>query len=237
MAREYFPHDHHARSELRDLCMKHGMEGCGLYWCLVEILHESGGSFKESDLAAIAYELRVSEELCNSVVREFGLFTVKRGRVSSDRVIRNLQKRTELSAARKAAADARWKPDESRRIIKSVEEWRELYLDKITAFENEATETDLIINSDIWDVKPAISGLFDILENMTEVKVGKRHVEISDYLYTVSFFLGSRSRFDELRSILKDVQDKAKHGRVQNKMNYLLSALFNAAKISGGGEV
>ena len=54
MSKEYFPHDFAARLSLRDVRKDFGMVGVGVYWCIVEILHEEGGYIKENDLAGIA---------------------------------------------------------------------------------------------------------------------------------------------------------------------------------------
>ena len=49
--KDYFSHDYHSRDHLRDVRKDFGLEGYGLYWCIVEILHEQGGSIKETDIA------------------------------------------------------------------------------------------------------------------------------------------------------------------------------------------
>ncbi len=57
--KQYFPHDYGARAKLADMRIDFGLEGVGFYWCLVEYLHEEGGSIKESRIKGIAYELRI----------------------------------------------------------------------------------------------------------------------------------------------------------------------------------
>ena len=108
MSKEYFPHDYAARLSLRGIRKDYGMAGVGFYWCFVEILHEEGGYVKESDLDDIAYDLQADPEMCSAIVHNYGLFSVKKGRVHSDRVLRNIKKRADVSAARRRAAAGRW---------------------------------------------------------------------------------------------------------------------------------
>ena len=263
MAREYFPHDFHARSELRDICMRFGMEGYGFYWGFVEILHESGGYIKESELAAIAYELRVSEELCNAVVKESGFFVVKKGKVTSDRVLRNLKKRAEISEARKAAAEARWKNEEGdggedpppvppfqpdkaaseelqaflesmhiKYYSRTIDEWKPW-------FEKQFGEwtTSMGLYDSNFDKVCEMEEIFkNILEELREkhyVTIEKKKVRVNDFLNVMQFFFSSHGHGVMLQ-VWEDVEKKYRTGRVKNKQNYLISALFIAAKMNGG---
>lgn len=107
-AKEYFPHDYGARSKLVDVRKDYGLEGLGFYWCVIEILHEEGGYIKESRISGIAYDLRIEPEKAEAIIRNYGLFSIKKGKVTAERVLRNLRKRAEISTARKQAANARW---------------------------------------------------------------------------------------------------------------------------------
>lgn len=107
--KEYFSHDHHARADekiikmLKDL----GPEGYGLYWMIVEMLHESHGSIpKDYDL--LAYELRTQCERIKSVCESYDLFYEKDGRIFSLSVDRRLQERAEKSVKAKNSAVKRW---------------------------------------------------------------------------------------------------------------------------------
>ncbi len=112
MSNEYFPHDYGARLSLRGVRKDFGLEGLGFYWCFVEILHEEGGYVKETDIENIAYDLQIKPEICEGVIRNYDLFTIKKGKIWSERVLKNIKKRADISAARKNAADARWKSGE-----------------------------------------------------------------------------------------------------------------------------
>jgi hypothetical protein len=243
--------------------MRFGMEGYGFYWGLVEILHESGGYIKESELAAIAYELRVSEELCNAVVKESGFFVVKKGKVTSDRVLRNLKKRAEISEARREAVNKRWKNEEGdgeedpppvppfqpdktmsddlkafleemhiKYYSRTIDEWKPW-------FEKQFGEwtTSMGLYDSNFDKVCEMEEIFkNILEELREkhyVTIEKKKVHVNDFLNVMQFFFSSHGRGVMLQ-VWEDVEKKYRTGRVKNKQNYLISALFIAAKMNGG---
>lgn len=108
MSKEYFPHDYAARLSLRGIRKDYGMAGVGFYWCFIEILHEEGGYVKERDLEDIAYDLQTDPQMCSAIVHNYGLFSVRKGKIHSERVLRNIKKRADVSAARRRAAEGRW---------------------------------------------------------------------------------------------------------------------------------
>lgn len=267
MAREYFPHDFHARSELRDICMRFGMEGYGFYWGFVEILHESGGYIKESELAAIAYELRVSEELCNAVVKESGFFVVKKGKVTSDRVLRNLKKRAEISEARREAVNKRWKNDEEgerspsedeppavppfqpdktmpedlkafleemhiKYYSRTIDEWKSDFEKRFSDWTSSMGLYDSNFDK-VCEMEEIFKNILEELREKHYVTIEKKKVHVNDFLNVMQFFFSSHGHGVMLQ-VWEDVEKKYRTGRVKNKQNYLISALFIAAKMNGG---
>ena len=263
MAREYFPHDFHARSELRDICMRFGMEGYGFYWGFVEILHESGGYIKESELAAIAYELRVSEELCNAVVKESGFFVVKKGKVTSDRVLRNLKKRAEISEARREAVNKRWKNEEGdgeedpppvppfqpdktmsddlkafleemhiKYYSRTIDEWMSDFEKRFSDWRSSLGLYDPSFDK-ICDIEGVFMNILEELRDKHYVTIEKKKVHVNDFLNVMQFFFFAHGHSVMLQ-VWEDVEKKYRTGRVKNKQNYLISALFIAAKMNGG---
>lgn len=239
MSKEYFPHDFHARSNLRDICRRFGMEGYGFFWGFVEILHESGGYVKESELASIAYELRVSEELCQFVVKESGFFVNKKGKITSKRVLENLKKVKSISDARRTAANKRWngeREDTNGTIdeLEAFEEQRLWFEKQITKFEDTAGFEKLYgEDATLWGVRPLFFNLMDELKNMEFVVVEHKKIPLSEYLNIMTYFFRTREGIESFCRIVHDVDGKVKKGRVKNKKNYLLSALFLGAKIEG----
>ena len=61
----YFSHDSNARNDLKIVKLRQqlGLEGYGLYWCIIEMLRESSKyELPISDIPPICFELRIDEE-------------------------------------------------------------------------------------------------------------------------------------------------------------------------------
>jgi hypothetical protein len=107
--RFYFPHDYHSRSDrkLVNLQMKYGMEGVGVFWCLVEMLYENGGLLP-LEYERITFELRTTESVLRGVVEEFNLFQIKDGKFYSDAVLVRLLERKAKSESARKSISKRW---------------------------------------------------------------------------------------------------------------------------------
>ena len=85
------------------------MAGVGIYWCLVELLHEGCGEI-ENDLETLSFQLQADEQIIKDVIDI--CFSVKDDMIFCERVIENLQfreaSRLQKSAAGTAGALARW---------------------------------------------------------------------------------------------------------------------------------
>lgn len=107
----YFQHDYRSRldKKLLKIRKKHGMAGVGVYWSLVEMLHEGSG-FIEMDSETIAYELQCDEEIVKDVIEI--CFEYFEDNVTCNRVIENLQFRREKASAKSKqateAVNSRW---------------------------------------------------------------------------------------------------------------------------------
>jgi len=107
----YFPHDYNARNDLRTqaLLFTHGAAGYGIYWCIIEILHEeSGHSLKYSELTwtSIARQMSTSVEQVLTVVDaciELELFERQGDAVISVRVLENIEHREYIRGQRSKA--------------------------------------------------------------------------------------------------------------------------------------
>lgn len=258
MTKEYFPHDYCARLSLRGIRKDFGLEGLGFYWCFVEMLHEEGGYIKEDELENIAYDLQVKPELVFAVTHNYDLFTVKKGKISSDRVLRNIKKRSEISAARKKAANQRWgdteddegeerpptapaqiPPEESQGFLGAFE--RENFEQGIAFFEEnlqmrfdewEDGSPDLFY-SPLRDIRPLIENLFEAIRNKKTLTINGQKVETLSFWQTIMHFFRNEETKQALQGVIIEVNDKATRGEIKNKQNYLISALYNTAKMSG----
>lgn len=246
MAKNYFPHDYYARGELRDLRMKFGMEGYGFYWAFVEILHESGGTVKLKELDAIAFDLKMNVGLCEKIIRESGLFVIKNGKITSQRVLRNIRKMEELSDIRRAAVNVRWTDQEDPpgeespgevilpiyaglTYADTLRNFKEWFSDRMDLLESDAADDD-----PIWQVRGYLENIIDSVCSASRVTVEGRRVMSVDYLGVIQFYVQSRKNLDVLVRIIADVNDRSVSGKIRNKKNYLISALYQGVKSEGG---
>lgn len=72
----YFSHDANARNDEKILAvrMRHGAEGYGVYFMILERMRDSKDYIHVKDYNIIAFDLRVSNALIKSIVEDFGLF-------------------------------------------------------------------------------------------------------------------------------------------------------------------
>ena len=113
---EYFSHDYNAREDekIQSLIFKHGFEGYGLYWALIEMLYQNDG-FIEPECERIAFALHTHNDLIEHIINDFGLFSKHGKRITSKSVLHRLRKRKGKSEKARQAAYIRWnqqvKPD------------------------------------------------------------------------------------------------------------------------------
>ena len=105
----YFSHDYNARSDpkLIKLSMKFGMEGIGIYWCVIEMLYENNGTM-DYDLEMISYNLHSDINIVKSIIEEFDLFIVNNGKFYSKSCVERLELRNSKSVKASDSAKSRW---------------------------------------------------------------------------------------------------------------------------------
>lgn len=108
----YFSHDSNARNDERILAvrMRHGAEGYGIYFMILERLRESTDYMSVKDYNVIAFDLRVSADKVKSVVEDFNLFTTSEDgkHFYSESLLRRMERKDTVSKKRKEAAEKRW---------------------------------------------------------------------------------------------------------------------------------
>jgi len=114
----YFPHDFNAGSDEKILYLrsKFGMQAYGLYWVLIEIMHESSDSKLTCNLIdGIAYQINVDITFLKEFYNEcilIELFVTDGVKYWSERVLRNKEllneKRNLKSIAGKKGMENRW---------------------------------------------------------------------------------------------------------------------------------
>lgn len=101
----YFSHDSNARNDEKLLAvrMKHGWEGYGLFWAIIEKMRESSDYVLSKDYNLLAFDLRVSSDKIKSIIEEFGLFELTESGKGfySNRLLDSMNKREEITQKRR----------------------------------------------------------------------------------------------------------------------------------------
>ena len=107
----YFAHDYNARNDpkLQDVLIDLGVEGIGVFWCIIEQLYEQGGTLPIRYCKSIAFALHVDCNVVERLVHDYGLFKNDGENMWSESVLNRLNRRSEISDKRKLAALARWR--------------------------------------------------------------------------------------------------------------------------------
>jgi uncharacterized protein YdaU (DUF1376 family) len=105
----YFPHDCGSRQneKIQRLLFKHGMEGFGIFWAIVENLYTNGNCLP-TDYEMIAFDLRTAPEKVKSIVEDFQLFFIANNTFKSKSVDRRLKELKLKSDKAKESARKRW---------------------------------------------------------------------------------------------------------------------------------
>jgi|LakMenEpi03Aug12_release.lakeMendotaPanAssembly.Ray.scaffolds.fasta_scaffold538835_2 hypothetical protein len=109
--KNYFTHDYYSREDikLQQVLMEFGNEGYGVYWQMVEYLHEELGKIPNQP-KILAHKFRTTELIINGVTAI--CFNIDGNYITSDRVNANIEyregKQKEASKAGTKGAEKRW---------------------------------------------------------------------------------------------------------------------------------
>jgi hypothetical protein len=105
----YFSHDYNCRTDekVKLLIRKHGMNGYGVFWSIVEDLYNNANALR-TDYEGIAYDLRTDIDTIKSVLNDFDLFKIEGDFFGSYSVERRLNDRSEKSKKASISASYRW---------------------------------------------------------------------------------------------------------------------------------
>lgn len=117
MKAAYFPHDYNARTDpkLQEVIMTHGMAGIGVYWCIVEMMYEQGGRLPIRLIKTIAFNLHTSEEVVESIIKDFELFDISEDEFYSRSAERRIGQIKEKSEKAKQSINARWEKEKTKK--------------------------------------------------------------------------------------------------------------------------
>jgi uncharacterized phage protein (TIGR02220 family) len=108
----YFSHDYNARADekIKLLIRKHGIQGYGIYWSIIEDLYNNANALR-MDCEGIAFDLRVDEKVVKSIIEDFDLFIIEGEDFGSMSVQRRLDERDAKSRKARDSAKKRWNKD------------------------------------------------------------------------------------------------------------------------------
>ena len=124
MDKQYFSHDLGSRNDPKLVMLRidKGLEGLGIFWCLIEILYEQDNRLEFKNIKALAYELHVEESLVRSVICDYELFCYDETAFWSNSIERRVSKRNDITEKRRKAGRARTKRSGSEQNSESVEQ-------------------------------------------------------------------------------------------------------------------
>jgi hypothetical protein len=108
----YFSHDYNSRNDhkIKKLVSKHGYLGYGLFWAIIEDLYNNANAL-QTDYESIAFDLRTSENIIESIINDFDLFVIEADNFGSLSVQRRLEERDAKSLKARESAYKRWNKD------------------------------------------------------------------------------------------------------------------------------
>ena len=107
----YFSHDSNAKQDPKiiKLRFKHGWEGYGLFWALVELLRDQDEYKMQTDYDSIAFALQTHSETIKSIINDFDLFVIdSEGCFYSDSLLERMKFMENKSKKASDSAKARW---------------------------------------------------------------------------------------------------------------------------------
>ncbi len=137
---DWFRHDIYAHLDIkvRKLIRRGGYEAYGVYWFIVELLYENGGEMNVEDLNE---ELEcIDHESMLSTISDLGLLVVSNGKVSSNRILEEIDYqdscKRKKSAAGKKGMDARYNKESNTQPNSVITEENKCYNSDITVLDS-----------------------------------------------------------------------------------------------------
>lgn len=118
----YFKHDFNARNhpKLKGVKRKYGVEGIGIYWCLLEILYENNGVVNEEELENICWDEKIDFEKAKDIMKILKFNKDEENNYSFTSVDERIKQREEYSKKQSENANKRW---EKAKKVAPVPDW------------------------------------------------------------------------------------------------------------------
>lgn len=154
----YFSHDMYPQKDKSIVMLMDelGYEGYGLYWRIVEFMHQNELCIGEERLIAGKDYV----EKVKSILNDFNLFRIEDNRYISDRILRNLAEQKEKIETKSKAAKARWGLSYLKKVYIEI-------FGKAPVLSDEEIETYLKLTDKIEDFKTKLP---DILFTVKKLK-------------------------------------------------------------------
>ncbi len=122
----WFRHDSNARNDPKLVKLRRlsGVEGIGLFWCVIEMLRESETyTLEESHIDDIVYDLRIGKKVFDSLF-ECGLFTLDNGVFYSKSLLERMEALDKVKEKRRKAGakGGKAKADNSKDVASATNE-------------------------------------------------------------------------------------------------------------------
>lgn len=151
-------------SKIKQLIRKHGLTGYGIFWAIVEDLYNNANEL-ESDFAGIAYDLRESEEIIKSVIKDFELFVIDGNKFGSVSVQRRLEERYAKSGKARASVLRRWpKSNLNTNVLKSDTNVLHGDTDSNTIKDNKIKDTESKVEKESIHILPEQIEEYEIMQ-------------------------------------------------------------------------
>lgn len=115
----YFSHDFNARNDikLKKVIANLGIQGIGLYWCIIECLYENDGYLSFDDIDLLSYELRTDKDLILNLIENFDLFKKNnKNKFYSQSVLNRLEEIESKSRKNRENALKRWNKNDTNKM-------------------------------------------------------------------------------------------------------------------------
>jgi Domain of unknown function (DUF4373) len=106
----YFQHDYNAANDHKILFLRQqfGIEGYGIYWYIIEQLAQSNGRLPIKIVPVMAMQIQTTPDKVLAVIHNYDLFTIDENHFFSQRLLKQIEFRAELSESGSVGAKKRW---------------------------------------------------------------------------------------------------------------------------------
>lgn len=155
----FFSHDYTPLEDknLLKLDIAMGNEGYGLYWKIVEFMHQNDFLINEENL--LAYKFRTDVEKIHTIMTEFDLFRTEGNFYISDRILRNLNFVEKRNEEKSIAAQVRW-------LLASFNKTYEEFFGEKPILNSTEIESLKKYNKQIPDLKEKLRDILFTLKNL-----------------------------------------------------------------------